>query len=1211
MPRIPIRYDEGEIKAFLASILHGEHFGNVQTNFVVHLHKPKKPFAQDRTGTFTVADAAVGKKFLLLYGDGSRPAYLNNQIPIYFRKSLRPPQPEIIELISRIPWVDPAEERRQGQINKTLSSSSVTLSAVQFCWGCRDGVYSIEAESTKRAKIRFDPERRELHVIVQADGFQQDLIAIRYNSICSISRHFSTFDSKYVTFLELENSPMFLRERLEPDPDTSTLAGMIALLAMENGPMYTRMSTFPPLNNPRAMPFTSGNLRLVFTSREGCDTFLSLLKAAGIPHGHTFEIPVERRHLFSLNLLNAIDRHLPTFPWCIAFQLASLLHNMTLDASELLDLIPQVKELWRIKDEIYVAKLLREFQNSASAFSFDDGEDQTSISSYFSSFNRAFEPDAPPVPFPGDGSYFQSLRVTLTPTRMFLEGPFPERSNRIIRRYDERDHESFLRVSFREENGLKYRFDRGVDGAAFSVRHVGQYLKNGLPIAGHLFNFLAYSQSALKEHSVWFVKPFYDSLRRGEVVYAGSIIESLGQFDNLAYDPELMRCPARYAARISQAFTATDGAKVAVRKIVQLNDIKTADGKYVFTDGVGTLSKDLARAIWERVKRRGRLSDFPHAYQIRFEGSKGMLSIDHTLSGTHTIGLRPSMIKFETQIGIAGEREIEIARAFDRPTPYYLNRPLIMLLEGLGIKYEVFKHFQDRAIRATQDASKSLSEAARLLETHGLGTSFRLPSIMRNIVTRLGVDSIDDDPFYTNLLKVAVYDVLRDLKHHARIPIPDAWTLVGVADIHGYLKEREVFACIKQDGKDAIYLDGPVLVSRSPCIHPGDVQLAIAIGKPPEGSCFVDEPLCNTLVFSIRGTRPLPSCLGGGDLDGDVYNIIPLEKHPEFSHIQTYQPAEYAPAPRKVLHRNSTMEDVADFVVEYINSDAVGIIATNWLIIADQSRDHIFDKDCIKLAQLHSDAVDYPKSGQAVHIRTIPRLKMQERPDWSAPETVQPGTKGYYRSQRAVGKLFNDVELDDIPSGSKRHRRRPKRSSTSRKSRTTVHDNAVATINSTLFELVQDLVEDVVDTEGPWEKSMVEDVRRIFRHYSTDLAGIAANYNLSNRIEMLSEEEVTVGTITQKTSQPRARTEQMDKVREHTDTLVKRVRLEIEGDENRTLEDYLGYAWLSWRLSFEETDGGNFGAKSFGWVALGAIFEALKQFEHDTLELRSGRATMG
>jgi RNA-dependent RNA polymerase len=61
--------------------------------------------------------------------------------------------------------------------------------------------------------------------------------------------------------------------------------------------------------------------------------------------------------------------------------------------------------------------------------------------------------------------------------------------------------------------------------------------------------------------------------------------------------------------------------------------------------------------------------------------------------------------------------------------------------------------------------------------------------------------------------------------------------------------------------------------------------------------------------------------LGGGDLDGDVYNLIPLTKLPGFNPIRTYPASEYDPAPKKFLDHPSIMEDVAGFVMEYINSD--------------------------------------------------------------------------------------------------------------------------------------------------------------------------------------------------------------------------------------------------------------------------------------------------
>jgi len=98
-----------------------------------------------------------------------------------------------------------------------------------------------------------------------------------------------------------------------------------------------------------------------------------------------------------------------------------------------------------------------------------------------------------------------------------------------------------------------------------------------------------------------------------------------------------------------------------------------------------------------------------------------MLSVDHKLSGDVVV-LRPSMIKFEAP----HSTDVEIAQAFVRPSKYYLNRPLIMILEGLGISYEVFKRLQDAAVRDVNDAATSLENAFRTLNQFGLGASYRL-----------------------------------------------------------------------------------------------------------------------------------------------------------------------------------------------------------------------------------------------------------------------------------------------------------------------------------------------------------------------------------------------------------------------------------------------------------------------------------------------------
>jgi RNA-dependent RNA polymerase len=169
----------------------------------------------------------------------------------------------------------------------------------------------------------------------------------------------------------------------------------------------------------------------------------------------------------------------------------------------------------------------------------------------------------------------------------------------------------------------------------------------------------------------------------------------------------------------------------------------------------------------------------------------------------------------------------------------------------LGVPYSVFEKYQDMIVEHTKASSQLLQSAATLLEAYGLGTSFHLPSIMISL-DKLGISSLNDD-FYEMLMQYSINHVLRELKHHARIPIPGAWTLVGVADAHSFLGPEEIFACVKEPYGRAMYLQGPILISRSPTIHPGDVRIVHAIGEPPKGSCFDKEPLKNTVVFSVKG----------------------------------------------------------------------------------------------------------------------------------------------------------------------------------------------------------------------------------------------------------------------------------------------------------------------------------------------------------------------
>lgn len=294
----------------------------------------------------------------------------------------------------------------------------------------------------------------------------------------------------------------------------------------------------------------------------------------------------------------------------------------------------------------------------------------------------------------------------------------------------------------------------------------------------------------MKEHAVWFISPFEGDEGR---VDAESIRNNLGDFSRV------IKCPARYGARISQAFSTTEPSiTVEAEEMFAIPDKKPYYGSpFLFTDGVGTVSQEIADEIWEgftetRSKRSRRRLPTPSAYQIRLGGLKGMLCVDERLDG-RIICTRPSMNKFT-----APDLTVEIARAFDRPMYMYLNRPLIMLLETLGVPLEPFMELQGDAVKQTVAASKSMDSAATLLEKNGLGTAFHMTSVLLNL-HKVGADlesTRQDGEFLSFLkrsLKFAVNHVLRDLKYKARIPVPDAWTLVGVADEYDYLKEDEIY----------------------------------------------------------------------------------------------------------------------------------------------------------------------------------------------------------------------------------------------------------------------------------------------------------------------------------------------------------------------------------------------------------------------------------
>jgi regulator of nonsense transcripts 1 len=102
-------------------------------------------------------------------------------------------------------------------------------------------------------------------------------------------------------------------------------------------------------------------------------------------------------------------------------------------------------------------------------------------------------------------------------------------------------------------------------------------------------------------------------------------------------------------------------------------------------------------------------------------------------------------------------------------------------------------------------------------------------------------------------------------EQRCRILIPKSRLLFGICDPRGVLREGECSVRVTMDdgGQPQTLTGSNVLVTRNPCLHPGDVQKFRAVEKA-ELSHLVD-----CIVFSTQGRRPSADLMSGGDLDGD------------------------------------------------------------------------------------------------------------------------------------------------------------------------------------------------------------------------------------------------------------------------------------------------------------------------------------------------------
>lgn len=184
---------------------------------------------------------------------------------------------------------------------------------------------------------------------------------------------------------------------------------------------------------------------------------------------------------------------------------------------------------------------------------------------------------------------FMTRRIIITPTRLMLWPPELLFGNRVIRKFDS---EFAIRISFREDNMQRLTTVAQHADPLFLELAVKRPLTNGLRIGNRQYEFLAWSNSQLRDHSVW----MYAKDSKG--ITSVDIRKWMGEFSHIHNVP-------KYMARMGQCFSQTvDTISVplepqAVRTVPDIvGGYDPMNRKpYIFSDGIGRISSELAAKV--------------------------------------------------------------------------------------------------------------------------------------------------------------------------------------------------------------------------------------------------------------------------------------------------------------------------------------------------------------------------------------------------------------------------------------------------------------------------------------------------------------------------------------------------------------------------------------------------------------------------------------
>ncbi|CAJ1368371.1 unnamed protein product [Effrenium voratum] len=408
----------------------------------------------------------------------------------------------------------------------------------------------------------------------------------------------------------------------------------------------------------------------------------------------------------------------------------------------------------------------------------------------------------------------------------------------------------------------------GVDGFCLisfqgvSPRDIVKILVRGVQIGDRVFRFIGHSNSQLRSKTCW--------------LYQGSLEDNEDVLDKVGFF-RIIHPAAKRAKRVGLLFSSIANVVTIPEGFREENDEDVERNGFCFTDGCGRLST----AFGKRIARSLTIMDpmtcaryRPSTFQIRFKGYKGMVVEDPGLNerDAEVVKMRPSQRKFRFQSGDSGRMGLAFG-VVDYSKPYQygaLNKFSVIILASLQVPSQVFEARQLEYFQRWRRAFQGDPEAA--LEVLLLA---KRPAEVQKLVEC-------DARAAQRALKDALQSELKKMtrepeERKLRIPIQKSRLLFGVADTTGTLQPGECWLEVESEE-----LPSQVLVTRSPCYHPGDIRLlrratrSVLISRAQSRAQLVErqlEVLRDVVVFPTTGPRPHADEMQGGDLDGDEFFV--------------------------------------------------------------------------------------------------------------------------------------------------------------------------------------------------------------------------------------------------------------------------------------------------------------------------------------------------